>query len=240
MILFQFSRATFMTKDFEPLFDHIIGTYTSTPKPLGPKGVPSAMKKKLNSKLTVSSQSIQGDDCYNKKYHGGAHRVIHHYSLKNYQKLQKCFPEISERFYGGSYGENILTKNFDEKDLCVGDIFQIGSVKAQLTIPRSPCATINLAYEHKKVLKSIIDSGHFGWFYKVLEPGTICAGDTIELLERPFPQVNLHELIKQAYTPAKVSEEDFQPKLLELALKTNCLNDSWTKKVTKALSRQTS
>ena len=53
-----------------------------------------------------------------------------------------------------------------------------------------------MGYENNKVLKNIIDSGHFGWFYRILETGEIKKGDTLELIERPYPNINLHKLIK--------------------------------------------
>ena len=34
-------------------------------------------------------------------------------------------------------------------------------------------------------------AGITGWYYRVLEPGLIAAGDTIELLERPNPWLTL-------------------------------------------------
>jgi MOSC domain-containing protein YiiM len=215
--------------------EEVIGIYVSKPKPMGPKGVPSSIHKNSIETLVVNQDTLDGDDSYDKRFHGGPYRVIHHYSVKNYNRLKEAFPEIADKFKGGSYGENILTENLDETDLCVGDIFQLGTAKLQLTIPRSPCGTINMGYENNKVLKNIIDSGHFGWFYRILETGEIKKGDTLELIERPYPNINLHKLIKQAYKPTKAQKEKLDRNFLEEAKTIEALDAEWIKKIEKAL-----
>jgi MOSC domain-containing protein YiiM len=216
--------------------EEILGTFVATPKPTGPKGVISAIHKDNVDTMIVNAETLDGDDTYDKRFHGGPHRVVHHYTQKNYQHLKDAFPEIAEKFVGGSYGENILTQDLDETQLCVGDIFTVGTARLQLTIPRSPCGTINMGYEHNKVLKHILTSGHFGWFYKVLETGEIKKGDQLELIERPYPNMNLHKFIREVYRPSKAQREVRDIKFLTEASTLDVLDDDWTGKVQKALS----
>jgi MOSC domain-containing protein YiiM len=216
--------------------EEILGIYVAMPKPTGSTAVISAIHKKKIDKLVVNAETLDGDDTYDKRHHGGPYRVIHHYSLKNYQILKEAFPEIAEKFIGGSYGENILTENLDETDLCLGDIFKIGSAKVQLTTPRSPCGTINMGYEHNKILKNILTTGHFGWFYRILETGEIKKGDHIELIERPHPTLNLHKFIQQAYRPTKAQKEVQDKDFLLAALQVDALDCEWISKIEKVLS----
>ena len=39
----------------------------------------------------------------------------------------------------GAFGENLAVRNQTESDVCIGDIFQIGEVKVQVSQPRQPC-----------------------------------------------------------------------------------------------------
>ena len=38
-----------------------------------------------------------------------------------------------------TFGENFAVRNQTESDVCIGDIFQIGEVKVQVSQPRQPC-----------------------------------------------------------------------------------------------------
>lgn len=83
----------------------------------------------------------------------------------------------------------------DESQLCIGDIFELGSTRIQITEPRNPCATIDARYEFRGVLKEILNSRKYGWFYRILESGIVKRGDGLNLVERPFPDFNLDKLI---------------------------------------------
>lgn len=208
--------------------DKIVGLFTGKPKPLGK--TLSAIRKDSVQELMVDEQGIKGDDVYDKKHHGGPKRVIHHYSLRNYRLLKKAFPDLANKFKAGSYGENLCSENLTEENLCIGDVFQLGEVRGRLTIPRSPCATIDATYESKGILKNILSTGHFGWFYEVIETGVIKANQHIKLVDRPYPKLNLHQIILQCFKKLPADNE-----LLEQALEVNILDDSWTKKVNRLL-----
>jgi MOSC domain-containing protein YiiM len=191
--------------------------------------------KKLNDKfktgirnhavdeLTIEKSEIPGDEVHNLKYHGGDHRVIHHFADEHYGHLKKTFPDISERFTHGSYGENIVTKGLTEKDLCIGDIFSMGSAKVQVTASRQPCATINRSYEDNRILKDIMKTGRVGWFYRVLKPGVVKAGDYLELLERPHPNLPLDRLFTEGY--GRKTERDLS--FLKACLDTGLMDKGW-------------
>ena len=174
--------------------------------------------------LELKLTEIPGDEVHNMKYHGGDHRVVHQYAEEHYLHLKEKFPDISERFTPGSYGENILTEGMTEKDLCIGDIFSMGSAKVQLTASREPCATINRSYEDSRVLKEVIKTNRTGWFYRVLKPGVVKAGDFLELLERPYPDLPLERLFAEGFG----KKEDRDLTFLKACLDTGLMDKGWT------------
>ncbi|OUR96806.1 hypothetical protein A9Q84_10725 [Halobacteriovorax marinus] len=178
----------------------IIGLFVGTPKELGPKKyITSIDKLAVTTSLVIKNESIEGDQVANLKYHGGPDRVIHHYSLEQYEYLKSAFPKYRELFRPGSYGENITTEKLTEKDLCIGDIFKLGTAKIQITEGRKPCGTIDLKYGFKGVLKEIVNSGRYGWFYKVLQVGHVNIEDSLEFIERPYPNLNLEKVIHELF-----------------------------------------
>ena len=178
----------------------IVGLFTGRPKEIGPNNLLTSIDKTaVVGPLIIKSDSLVGDKVVNLKYHGGPDRVIHHYSLEQYDYLKTIFPEHEELFKAGSYGENLTTDKLTEADLCIGDIFKLGSAKIQLSEGRKPCGTIDVKYGIKGVLKEIISTGRYGWFYKVLEEGEVNLEDELEFIERPYPNLNLKTLIEQLF-----------------------------------------
>ena len=211
----------------------ILGTFTGQVSDLS-NGFKSAIVKHAAEKLIIKKNGIESDQVANEKYHGGDMRVIHHYSQKNYDHLSKVFPDIAHRFIPGSFGENIFTAELTESDLCIGDIYQLGTAKVQLTVSRRPCATINYAYQDERILKEVTHTGRTGWFYRVLEEGVVRPGDYLELLESPFAGLSVMRLYEQGYSAHTFSDKAF----LEACLQTGLMDKGWKPKLESAINSE--
>ncbi|MCY7398422.1 MAG: MOSC domain-containing protein, partial [Sphingomonas bacterium] len=44
--------------------------------------------------------------------------------------------------------------------------------------------------------RAMVRNGRTGWYYRVLEPGTIAAGDPVACIERPHPDMAFERLIE--------------------------------------------
>lgn len=208
----------------------ILGVFTGKIAKLS-NNFESAITKSPTALLTLTKTRIAQDEIANQHYHGGDMRVVHHYSHKNYNYLKKKFPQISERFIPGSFGENIITEELTESELNIGDIYRLGTAKVQLTVCRRPCATINYAYNDDRILKEIIATGRTGWFYRVLEEGEVKVGDDLIFLERPFPNLPLSKLHEQGYGLNRFGDTEF----LEKCLKTGLMDKGWKPKIESTL-----
>ncbi len=208
----------------------ILGTFTGKTKTL-PNNVESSIIKQPTNILIIKKDSIDQDEVTNKKHHGGDMRVVHQFSMKNYKYLKEKFPDISQRFIPGSFGENILTEELTESELNIGDIYTLGTAKVQLTVCRRPCATINYAYNDDRILKEVISSGRAGWFYRILEEGEVKVGDYLELVESPFPHLSLSKLHDQGYGEHRFSDREF----LRRCIDTGLMDKGWTPKIEAAL-----
>lgn len=209
----------------------ILGVYTGKISKL-PNDFVSAITKESRDVIKVSKDWIEGNEINNLVHHGGDMRVIHHYSMANYNYLKRKFPNIGERFLPGSYGENIVTEELTERDLNIGDIYQLGTAKVQLTVSRRPCVTINHAYSDNRVQREIVQSGRAGWYYRVLEEGEIRPGDYLEFLERPFPDLPLYKLHIQGYGEDRFADKEY----LKRCLDTGLMDKGWKPKIEAALN----
>lgn len=211
----------------------ILGVFAGKIKEIPNHGETGIIKHPLE-KLLIRKHSIDQDEIANQKYHGGDMRVVHHYSHQNYNYLKNKFPEISDRFSPGSFGENIVTEELTEAELNIGDIYSLGTAKVQLTVPRRPCATINLAYDDNRILKEVMLAGRTGWFYRVLEEGEVKTGDDLVFLERPFPDMPLSKLYDQGYGKNRFDDLAFLKKCLETGL----MDKGWKPQIEELLKKK--
>lgn len=197
---------------------------------LEPEGHRSGIfKKKIFQRATVTVQGILGDEQADKRVHGGPEKAVHHYAAENYQRLAEQFPHNAHAFVPGSIGENISAMRLTEENVHIGDIFRIGSALAQVSQPRSPCWKIDHRFGIERLSMVVAREFITGWYYRVIEPGFIEAGDGIELLERQdgsfsiaqfwriqlLHQPSTHDLLNLAAIPGLAM--DWQRRLTERA-----------------------
>lgn len=168
--------------------------FKGRPSPLPTKtDLISAINRTATPYLNIFLDHIEGDEVFNKLHHGGPKRVIHYYPLEHYDFWKGQYPQTP--FSPGSMGENISAFGLTEKNVCIGDVYQIGEVLCTVTEPRKPCATINHKYKINSLARLVQETARTGWFYKVITPGKIQVGDQISLKDRPYPELNLESCV---------------------------------------------
>jgi MOSC domain-containing protein YiiM len=87
----------------------------------------------------------------------------------------------------------------------------------QVTQPRQPCFKLNHRFDDPSMSKRVQQSGRTGWYYRVLSPGWIEAGDDIVLAERAHPGWPLrrvqHYLYRELMNAAALQELAELPEL---------------------------
>jgi MOSC domain-containing protein YiiM len=187
--------------------------------PLGPDGVLSGfVKRERSGAVAVTSQGLEGDEQADLTVHGGKEKAVYAYSSIHYLSWSAEFPSLAGAFNGGAMGENLTISGLEERDICLGDIHSIGSVLLQVCQPRQPCFKLALRHNEKMLPKAMVRSGRAGWYYRVLQEGTLSAGDTVVLRDRPcadFPLTRLVEIIN--FDSGKRAELLRMAKMPELA-----------------------
>jgi MOSC domain-containing protein YiiM len=170
--------------------------------PLGPQRIPSAfVKRDVAGPVSVGLVGLAVDEQADLRVHGGPEKAVYAYAATHYPSWAADFPALAARFKPGSFGENLTIAGLTEQDLCVGDIHGIGSVRLQVCQPRQPCAKLALNFEYPRLPKAMVRNGRSGWYYRVLDAGTLQAGDQVKLLERPRPEFPFNVLLRFLYSP---------------------------------------
>lgn len=126
----------------------------------------------------ITRGGVEGDRQNNLKYHGGPDRAVCLYSLEVIEQLQREGHPVSP----GSTGENLTITGFDWLSLGPGVILHIGeSVVLQITADAKPCRTIADSFSdgNSKRIAYKKSPGLTRWYARVLQGGTIRAGDGV-------------------------------------------------------------
>ena len=106
-----------------------------------------------------------------------------------------------------AFGENISTIGMTEIDVCIGDVFRVGTLQLQISQGRQPCWKLNARFDVSDMAYRVQKTGRTGWYYRVLQVGRIEPGDEIELIERPQPEWPLSRLISLLYDRTTAFDE---------------------------------
>jgi len=141
-------------------------------------------KQRRAGAVRVERQGIVGDQHGDTRVHGGPEKAVHQYAAQHYPRLAQAFASSAGQLVAGSLGENISASGLSELNVHIGDVLRIGSSVLQVSQPRSPCWKINHRFDAEHLSMFVARERITGWYYRVLEPGWLEAGDCIELLER--------------------------------------------------------
>lgn len=150
-------------------------------------------KRPVADVVQVDINGIVGDEQGDLRVHGGPDKAIHHYPFEHYAAWQSDIGAQALLAQPGAFGENLSTTGITEADICVGDRLRAGSVVLEVSQLRQPCWKLNDRFSTddnpvRDMARRVQQTGRTGWYYRVLEGGALRAGDTIEWIERPWPQ----------------------------------------------------
>jgi len=95
----------------------------------------------------------------------------------------------------GAVGENLTVSGLTEENVCAGDVLRLGSVLAQVSGPRVPCANLARRIGRGDWVRLTVRENRTGFYLRVLEAGTVQAGDAWVVEERfdaeaSIPKIN--------------------------------------------------
>ncbi len=184
------------TQDPPVAIARIMSVHVGQIRPLGPEGVPSAfLKHRVSIPVEVTALGLVGDAQADLRVHGGPEKAVYGYSTANYAAWRADYPRHEALLEPGGFGENLAVDGLAEADLCVGDVHAIGSALLQVCQPRQPCFKFALRFGDTSLPKAMVRNGRSGWYYRVLQTGSLAAGDAVTLHERPNPDFPFTRLV---------------------------------------------
>jgi MOSC domain-containing protein YiiM len=177
-------------------------------------------KHPVASSVKVGMRGIEGDCQADLRVHGGKDKAVHCYPCQHYSYWQQLLPDCALLNQPGAFGENLSVSGIDESDVCIGDQLRIGSVLFAVSQGRQPCFKLNLRFGCNDMAAKVQSTLRAGWYLRVIEEGSLQAGDVIELVSRP------HGKFTVAYVLALIRDKVVNPEEL-MPLMELPLPDSW-------------
>ncbi len=159
--------------------------FTGKVRPMPEDGRPTAIfKTPVSGAIEITALGIVGDQQADLKNHGGPEKAVHFYPADRYAVLAAQFPEVATAMQSGAMGENLSAAGVTEDDVCLGDVFALGSARLQICQPRTPCWKIDARHGRDGMAAFIEQRGIAGWYYRVQVPGRATVGDPLTLTFR--------------------------------------------------------
>lgn len=163
-------------------------------------GARTAIAKHVRAgRVRVDAAGVEGDEQGDTRHHGGPDKAVHVYAREHYARWLDELGPVAILQTAGAFGENLSTRGVTESDLCLGDELRIGTARLQVVQGRQPCWKLNDRFGVPDMARRVQQTMRTGWYCRVLEPGTVGAGDAIDLVARPWPQWTLARLLELLY-----------------------------------------
>lgn len=173
-----------------------------------PGGLSAIAKQPVEGPVHIGALGLEGDQQGDPRVHGGPEKAVHHYALEHYAAWRGELGPLPVLDAPGAFGENLSTTGVTEATLCWGDRVRAGSAVLEVSQSRQPCWKLNTRFAAAGMAARVQQTGRTGWYYRVLEPGQVRAGDDLWLIERPHPDWPLARVIGVLY------ERTLEPALL--------------------------
>jgi MOSC domain-containing protein YiiM len=165
-------------------------------------------KRPVAGRIRAQALGLVGDRQADLVNHGGIHQALYAYATED---AAFWAAELGRAIAPGAFGENLTTAGVEVSGAVVGERWRIGSVLVEITAPRIPCRTFAVFWDVPKLVPRFTAAARPGAYMRVLEEGTLQAGDAVTVLSRPAHGVTVAELMR-----ARSGERSLLPRIRQV------------------------
>jgi MOSC domain-containing protein YiiM len=135
--------------------------------------------------VRVEGVNLAGDDQADRRVHGGPDKAVYAYSVEDYEWWGVEPP---------SFGENLTTEGIDLRACHIGDRWRVGSAVLEVAQPRQPCFKLGMRMGDEQFPGRFEAAERAGAYLRIVEAGSIEAGDGIAVEPTTLPATPLSAL----------------------------------------------
>ncbi|MFE9675965.1 MOSC domain-containing protein [Streptomyces sp. NPDC006259] len=155
----------------------------------------------------AAGSGLAGDAVCDLRHHGGNDQAVYAVAREDLDDWER---ELERTFANGAFGENLTTSGVDVSGARIGERWRIGpEVVLEVTAGRIPCLTFQGHVGEKGWVRRFTRKAASGAYLRVIVPGEIRAGDTVEIVHLPE-----HEVTARMEFQATTTHRELLPRLL--------------------------
>jgi MOSC domain-containing protein YiiM len=143
-------------------------------------------KRPVEGRVPLQRLGLAGDVQCDRKHHGGVHAAVYAYADED---AAWWAGELGREITPGLFGENLRTTGIDVTGAEIGERWQVGEpgegVVLEVASPRLPCRTFADRMGEPRWVKRFTQKNAPGAYLRVLNRGSIAAGDAVRVVHRP-------------------------------------------------------
>ncbi len=176
-------------------------------------------KDPVAGRCRVGRLNLEGDGQGDLAGHGGEQRAVFVYQIESYRYWQEQLQRSD--LVHGQFGENFTIEGLPDDVVCIGDRYRIGSALFEVTQPRVTCYRVGIRMNEPRMPALLTSSGRPGFYFRVLEPGEVGAGDDIVKVGEAKERMTVAEINALLYSPDHARDR------LQRALRIEALSPGW-------------
>lgn len=184
----------------------------------------SIFRTLVEGPIELGEHGLAGDQVTDTKNHGQPYQNVCCHSMAHYDFWNAHYDIAgTDQALGPSaVGENWTLLNADEEEVCVGDIYSVGTAQVEVTGPRYPCFKQERKVGLPAFLEQTLEQMRTGFYLRTLTPGEVEAGNQWTLEERPCPGITIRYISE---TVLRTKDKMAAQRILE----SPALADNWKK-----------
>lgn len=192
------------------------------PDRLGDSDLTAIDKRPAPGAVRVHRLGLDGDRQYDTRHHGGVDKAVYAYAREDARWWEQ---DLGRALSPGAFGENLTTEGLDVTGAVIGERWRVGDVLLEVAWPRIPCRTFSGFWDVRDLVKRFTARAAPGAYLRVVEEGTVAAGDAVDVVERPGHGVTIGEVFR-----ARSGERALVPRMLQAPALPEEAQD-WARKV---------
>ena len=142
----------------------------------------SIYKEPVGGPVRLDGVNVHGDDQADRRVHGGVDMAVYAYAAED---ADWWSGQLGRSVPPGTFGENLTTSGIDVTNAVVGERWRIGSALLEVSQPRVPCYKLGIRMSDDDFPRRFGLAVRPGAYLRIIENGTITAGDQIKVVFRP-------------------------------------------------------
>jgi MOSC domain-containing protein YiiM len=183
-------------------------------------------KKPVSKRIFLDELGFCGDGIGDSRIHGGNDLAICGYFIDHYQFWQEVF---GKEMKPGAFGENLSIAGINEKQINIGDNFQLGEAIIEVSQPRQPCHKLNKFFDHQEMACKVQKMGYTGCYFRVKKTGWVEPDAALVRIQEGSGKISVEMVNVLMFKKKK------NPDLLNKVVSLHELSEDWRKKFRKRL-----